>query len=151
MTATPEAEGPPIVTGGDPQQSTILVFDPDGLAKHGELPATWRPLTERYRIIWCRVPADGALTEASELLSDDGGTTAPVYVLASGRATYPVQRLLAEHPDRAEALLLVDPPDDAADQGRVIARSEGGPRDRIPPPLPLGHPDVVAALERAIS
>jgi pimeloyl-ACP methyl ester carboxylesterase len=33
---------------------------------------------------------------------------------------------------------------------RVVAYSEGGPRDRVPPPLPLGHPDVVAGVRAAL-
>lgn len=33
---------------------------------------------------------------------------------------------------------------------RVVARSAGGQRDRVPPPLPLGHPDVVDSVRAAL-
>ncbi|MDQ3577794.1 MAG: hypothetical protein M3443_09395, partial [Actinomycetota bacterium] len=33
---------------------------------------------------------------------------------------------------------------------RVVAQSRGGGRDRVVPPLPLGHPDVVAAVEEVL-
>lgn len=141
MTVNPETEGPPIVTGGDPDHPTILVFDPDGLAKHGELPATWRPLSEHRRIVWCRVPTGGALTEGAELLVDEG-LTQPVHVVAGGEAVAPVLRLLDEHPIAA-TVLLVKPPPEADTDGEVIVRGDGGP-------FPLGHPDVVAAVERAV-
>ncbi|MGC7097776.1 hypothetical protein ACPZ19_24165 [Amycolatopsis lurida] len=141
MTANPETEGPPIVTGGDPGHPTILVFDPDGLAKHGDLPATWRPLSEHRRIVWCRVPSDGALTEGAELLTGDG-LTRPVHVVAGGVAVTPVRRLLDENPAEV-TLLLVDPPPGEDTDGDVIVRGDGGP-------FPLGHPDVVAAVERSL-
>ena len=34
---------------------------------------------------------------------------------------------------------------------RVVAHSTGGPRDRVPAPLPLGHPDVVAGIKQSIA
>ncbi|AXB43766.1 hypothetical protein A4R43_15555 [Amycolatopsis albispora] len=114
------------------------MFDPNGLAKHGELPATWRPLTERRRVVWCRVPADGALTEAAELLAD-GGLTPPVHVVCGAQAVHPVLRVLDDQPDAAASLLLVNPPPEARNTGEVITLED----------LPLGHPEVVAAVERA--
>ena len=48
MSAEPvRSEGPAVVTAGDPSGPKVIVLDPAGAAKHGELPATWRPLTEK--------------------------------------------------------------------------------------------------------
>jgi hypothetical protein len=49
-----------------------------------------------------------------------------------------------EHRDQFVALR------NAGTQVRIIAHSTGGKSDRVPPPLPLGHPDVVAAVTRVL-
>jgi hypothetical protein len=57
------------------------------------------------------------------------------------------------------SVLLVDPgpvepgdrlPATAEVPTRVVARSMGGDRDRVEPPIPLGHPDVVDGVITAL-
>ncbi|MGI6871657.1 hypothetical protein [Amycolatopsis sp. 3B14] len=171
------AEGPAAVTEGTPDGPTVLVLDPTGLAKHEGLPATWRDKTSQWQVVWCRLPSDGGLTQADDLLSDPPAEA--VHVVASGPFADGALRLAEKHSGALRSLLLVDP---AADQFvppgdgeiadrhweddhreridalaksgvpvRVVAHSTGGAEDRIPAPLPLGHPDVVAGVERAIT
>ncbi|MEU8635760.1 hypothetical protein AB0C38_26645 [Amycolatopsis sp. NPDC048633] len=181
MAAAPDptrSEGPPVVTIGDPSGPKIIVLDPAGTARHGELPATWRPLAERRAIFWCRIAAGGALTEADDLVGDHGPGDPEIAVVASGPFAAEALQLVERHTGAAAYLLLVDPASDAwlpsgdataADEAwlaehddvvaklreagtevRVVASSTGGPADRVPPPLPLGHPDVVAAVRSAL-
>ncbi|GAB3499054.1 hypothetical protein [Amycolatopsis cihanbeyliensis] len=166
----PRAEGPAVVIEGPDGGPTILVLDPGGAAKHAELPATWRELAERRQVAWCRLPADGSLTDAEELLSDAGQLGSPVDMVTSGPATGTVLDLAGRHPGNVRALLLVDPPvessadaearalavrfqelDRAGVAVETVARSPGGPRDRVEPPLPLGHPDVADAVDRVVA
>jgi hypothetical protein len=172
------SEGPSVVTAGDPSGPKIIVLDPAGAARHDELPATWRPLAEKRGIFWCRVPAGGALTEADDLVGDHGPGDPDIAVVASGPFAAEALQLVERHEGAATHLLLVDPASDAflpsgdaaqaneawlaerADvvaklreagtEVRVIASSTEGPEDRVPPPLPLGHPDVVAAVRSAL-
>jgi hypothetical protein len=179
MTAEPaRSEGPSVVTAGDLSGPKILVLDSAGAARHDELPATWRPLAGRRGIVWCRVPAGGALSEADELLGDAGPGDPEIAVVASGPFAAQALQLIERHPGAAAHLLLVDPASDAflpsgdaakANEAwlaehddvvaklreagtdvRIAASSTEGPEDRVPPPLPLGHPDVVAAVRSAL-
>ncbi|WP_329048025.1 hypothetical protein OG738_37210 [Amycolatopsis sp. NBC_01488] len=170
--------GPAVVTAGDPSGPKLVVLDPAGAARHDELPATWRPLAERRGIFWCRVPAGGALTEADDLVGDRGPGDPEIAVVASGPFAAEALQLVERHPGAATHLLLVDPASDAflpsgdaaeanenwlaehddvvaklretGTEVRVVASTTGGPADRVPPPLPLGHPDVVAAVQSAL-
>ncbi|WP_410675974.1 hypothetical protein [Amycolatopsis sp. cmx-4-68] len=179
MTAEPaRSEGPSVVTAGDLSGPKILVLDPAGAARHDELPATWRPLAGRRGIVWCRVPVGGALTEADDLMGDQGPSDPEIAVVASGPFAAEALQLVERHPGAATHLLLVDPASDAflpsgdaakANEAwlaehddvvaklreagtdvRIAASSTDGPEDRVPPPLPLGHPDVVAAVRSAL-
>jgi hypothetical protein len=170
------AEGPAAVTEGTPDGPTVLVLDPTGLAKHEGLPATWRDKTDAWQVVWCRLPADGALTQADDILADPPGET--VHVVASGPFADGALRLAEQHAGSVRSVLLIDPAadeyvppgdgeiadrhweddhreriDGLAKDGvevRVVAHSTGGATDRIPAPLPLGHPDVVAGVASAI-
>ncbi|RSM90462.1 hypothetical protein DMH04_03065 [Kibdelosporangium aridum] len=151
---------------------TVLVLDPSGAASHGELPATWRELTNRWNVVWCRLPADDSASQLAEYMR---GVEGPVDVVASGASSSAAMVLGDRYPDVIRSVLLVDPaageaPVDPAtakiadelwmrreadhvnalaEQGvqvRVIAHSFAGDRDRRDPPLPLGHPDVVKVL-----
>ncbi|QWF77800.1 hypothetical protein [Amycolatopsis sp. CA-230715] len=167
---------PNVVWHGDGGCPTVLVLDPAGAANHGELPATWRDLAERRQVVWCRLSEDGALSEAFELLADPDVLTRPVDVVTSGPVAGTVLELVSRRPAAVRSLLLVDPAaedtgarDDAAPADErwaesvrsvrqaaeadgvtvaVIAHSTPSEEDRVPPPLPLGHPDVVAAVAR---
>lgn len=172
------SEGPAVVTAGDPSGPKVIVLDPAGAAKHDELPATWRPLAEERAVFWCRMPAGGALTEADDLLGDAGPHDPEIAVVASGPFAAEALQLVERHPGAATHLLLVDPASDAflasddalqandawlaehddvvaklletGTEVRVVASSAVSPEDRVPPPLPLGHPDVVSAVRRAL-
>lgn len=163
------AEGPSVVFEGQEDAPTVLVLDPAGAAKHAAVPATWRKLAESRRLIWCRLPADGSLSEAEELLADPDGLRAPIDVVTSGPAVPTVVDLLSRHADTVRSLLLIDPGGgvgDASEPASVtsrreelrkagvtietVAESPGGTRDRVEPPMPLGHPDVLDAVERAL-
>ncbi|MGW4485386.1 hypothetical protein ACWEOE_16300 [Amycolatopsis sp. NPDC004368] len=166
------ARGPALVTAGPRGARRLLVLDPAGEANHDGLPSTWRPLTDEYEIVWCRLPVDGAAREAASALSEPR----PVDVVASGPFAGEALRLANEYRDHVRSVLLVDPaaegvvsPGDAgtadetwlADHGNEVAvlRDAGidvdllahsSESDRLPAPLPLGHPRVVAALRTAL-
>jgi hypothetical protein len=172
------SEGPSAVTAGDATGPKVIVLDPAGAAKHDELPATWRPLAEKRGVFWCRMPAGGALTEADDVLRDAGPGDPEIAVVAGGPFAAEALQLAERHPGAAAQLLLVDPASDAflpsgdaakaneawlaehddvvaklreaGTEVRVVASSTEGPEDRVPPPLPLGHPDVVAAVRAAL-
>lgn len=173
------ADGPAVVTEGTPDGPIVLVLDPAGEAKHDGLPATWRDQLGKGMVIWARVPSEGALTETDQILGDAPGRGKILHLLASGPCTDEALRLAEAHTEAVRSVLLVDPGvtgyveaghgQDVAEQWeraterrrwaltrcgvdvKVIAHSAGGERDRVPAPLPLGHPDVVAAAQKAIA
>lgn len=171
------AGGPAVVTEGTPDGPIVLVLDPAGEAKHEGLPATWRDELDSWLVIWCRVPSEGGLGGAEQFLTDPPGNRKTVHVLASGLCADEALRLAEAHPEAVRSVLLVDPGasrlgeagDDVDEKWeqdneqrrweltrsgvdiRVVARSSGGARDRIPAPLPLGHPDVVTGVKTAIA
>jgi pimeloyl-ACP methyl ester carboxylesterase len=173
------ADGPPAVIEGTPGRPIVLVLDPAGAAKHEGLPATWRRFTDSWQVVWCRLPADGSLSEADEILADPPTLGRAAHVVASGPYGEAALGLAERHPDTVRSVLLVDPAasgyveageGDVADEHwerdtaprrealnrsgvevRVLAHSEGGERDRIPAPLPLGHPDVVDAVQQSVA
>ncbi|HVV13001.1 hypothetical protein [Amycolatopsis sp.] len=171
------ARGPSAVTEGTPDGPIVLVLDPAGAAPHEDLPATWRELGEQWRIVWCRLPADGGLSEADDILGDRPGKL--VHLVASGPYADTALRLAERYSESVRSVLLVDPgargfvePGDGpeADEDwenetetrrwaltrsgvevHTIAHSEGGKRDRVPAPLPLGHPDVATAVSKFVA
>jgi hypothetical protein len=173
------ADGPPAVTEGTPGRPIVLVLDPTGAAKHEALPATWRPFGDRWQIVWCRLPADGGLSEADEILTDPPTPGRIAHVVTSGPYGEAALGLAERHPGTVRSVLLVDPAAtgyiEVGDCGvadehwekeiaprraalnrsgievRVVAHSEGGERDRVPAPLPLGHPDVVEAVQQSVA
>lgn len=154
------ADGPAAVTEGTPDGPIVLVLDPAGEAKHGGLPATWREQTRSWRVLWCRMPADGGLGEADELMADPPGEGV-VHVVSGGAAAGNALRLAEEHAGTVRSLLLVDPADDEAggtaerhqklrDAGVEVEVFEHAPGETQVDPIPLGHPDVVAAVAKSI-
>ncbi|RKT54022.1 hypothetical protein [Saccharothrix australiensis] len=122
-----ETEGPSVVWAGPSDAPVVLVLDPAGAAPHGELPATWRPLTEHLRVAWCRLPvADDSLREAEAVLADLRGRD--VHVVAGAAAGSGVGDLANRHRDQVRSV------------------------QTFAAPLPLGHPDVVlAVLEKLLA
>ncbi|MFC4002028.1 hypothetical protein ACFS2C_19235 [Prauserella oleivorans] len=161
--AEPRREGPSLVWAGPADGPTVVVLDPAGEAKHGELPPTWADLVARRRVCWVRLPVEGALTEAEELLSDPSGLGTPLDIVVSGPLAFEGLDMATRHPDVVRSVLVVDPEPgehvdrrlrDLAEAGvtaTVVARRAASERDRIPPPLPLGHPDVTAAVAGAVA
>jgi pimeloyl-ACP methyl ester carboxylesterase len=167
--------GPPAVPEGTPDGPIVLVLDPSGAAKHDELPATWRDFAREWHVLWSRVPADPGLTRPEEYLT---APDRAVTLVASGASADDALGLAEKHPTAVRAVLLVDPGTDryvAPERGEAetghwedatasrrksleeqgvtvetVALSTGGERDRVPAPVPLGHPDVAEAVRKAI-
>lgn len=175
----PREHGPPVVVDGPPDAPAIIVFDPAGAAKHEDIPASWHSLLWERRLIWCRMPAENAIAEADDAMAELATRDATVDAVTSGPLAEVAMMFARRWASEVRSLLLVDPaaPDQrfAAEEAeiadalwekrsrrrireleeagvavRVVAHSAGGERDRIPPPLPLGHPDVVAVIRSAI-
>lgn len=176
----PRSAGPALVARGRLVHSAILVLDPAGAAKHDDVPASWHPMSLEHLLLWCRIPADTSLAEADRALSELARQNAVVDVLTSGPAAGAAMDLAERNASSVRSVLLVDPaaphdhfggPEAAAaderwadaardrmaelqDAGidvRIVAHSCGGGRDRVPPPLPLGHPDLVELVRTAIT
>ncbi|MFC3891497.1 hypothetical protein ACFOWZ_08410 [Lentzea rhizosphaerae] len=148
------ATGPGVVADGPAGSPTILVIDPAGEAVHDEIPATWRELTDRMRIVWLRVPAaPGWQSTVDTVLTRHQDETQPVLdVVSSGPIAADVIDLVRRHEDLVRSVLLVDPEVDVDEPfARVVARSHATPDDRVPAPLPLGHPDVVFSVVEALN
>lgn len=120
------------------------------------------------------------LGDADEVLGTLAARDTVVDMVASGPIAEPAMRLAGRHAGHVRSLLLVDPgavsDEVSADRAegadlawsrrmserrreldaegirvRVVAHSKPGERDRIDPPLPLGHPDVVSAVTQALA
>ncbi|MEU4806167.1 hypothetical protein [Actinosynnema sp. NPDC023587] len=126
MTET-EPSGPSVVRSGPTGAPVVLVLDPAGAAPHGELPATWRPLTEHLRVVWCRLPVvDEPLRAAEDVLAELAGQE--VHLVAGAAAGADVGELANRHRDQVRSV------------------------QTFAAPLPLGHPDVVlTVLERLLA
>ncbi|MBK1788417.1 hypothetical protein [Prauserella cavernicola] len=165
----PRTHGPALVREGQSGAPAILVLDPLGEAKHGDLPPTWSGLVADRHVCWCRLPADGARTEAEDLLADPDAIGYTVDLVVSGPVAFEGLGMAARHPDTVRSVLLVAPESHSLHDGEdliaarttelesegvvvtVVARSFEGERDRIGPPLPLGHPDVAVAIHHALT
>lgn len=176
----PRDSGPAVVADGPASAPVILVFDPAGVAKREDIPATWHTLLDDRQVLWCRIPAMDSPAEVDAALSEQGTVLTAVDVVASGPCTELAMVFGKQRASSVRSVLLVDPaaPDDrfATEEAdiadalweersrqrmrelestgvtvRVIAHSTGGDTDRVPPPLPLGHPDVVEAVSEAIA
>ncbi|ANZ38033.1 hypothetical protein BBK82_20195 [Lentzea guizhouensis] len=147
------AAGPGVVVDGPAGAPTVLVIDPAGEAVHDGIPATWRPLTDTVRVVWLRVPAAPTWqSTVDKVLAAHRDDESPVRldVVCSGPIAADVVDLVRRHEHLVNSVLLVDPETEiAAPFGKVIARTHPSADDRVPAPMPLGHPDVVnAVIER---
>ncbi|MET8757688.1 hypothetical protein [Lentzea sp. NPDC004782] len=153
FTQPARATGPGVVSDGRLGTSTVLVIDPAGEASHDEIPATWRPLADRMRIVWLRVPAAPTWKSTVDkvLTRHRDDTSTVLDVVTSGPVAADVVDLVRSHSDLVRSVLLVDPEVEVDEPfARVVVRSHDTPDDRIPAPLPLGHPDVVSGVVSAL-
>ncbi|AUS80370.1 hypothetical protein C1701_20775 [Actinoalloteichus sp. AHMU CJ021] len=146
---SPES-GPGVVTAGPPESPTVMVLDPAGEAVHGELPATWRSLSARYRVEWVRWPAlPNPAHLAASLLGE-----APVVLLTTRDLVDTAEWLATRPRSGVDAVYLLagpalpEPPEVPDHFGSVPVREldPAGTRNERRRPLPLGHPIVVAAM-----
>lgn len=146
------ATGPGVVSDGPAGAPTVLVIDPAGEAPHNEIPATWRDLTDRLRIVWLRVPAvpewkSTVDTVLARHRDDDIRTV--LDVVTSGPIAADVLDLVRRHENLVRSVLLVDPEIPVDEPfAQVIAHDNNA---LTPAPLSLGHPDVVFGVVKALN
>ncbi|WP_367129750.1 hypothetical protein [Saccharothrix sp. HUAS TT1] len=127
MDEEPRTEGPSVVWAGPPDAPAVVVLDPAGVGRHGDLPGTWRPLTEHLQVMWCRLPAtDEPWREADEVLSEFADRAVPVHLVAGAAAGAEVGELIRRHED-------------------LISSAQ-----TFAAPVPLGHPEVVLEVLREL-
>lgn len=118
-------EGPSVVWAGPADAPAVVVLDPAGVGIHGDLPATWRPLTEYLQVMWCRLPAaEGG--EVDEVLREFEGRSVPVHLVAGAAAGSGVGELVKRH------------------EGIITSVQT------FAAPVPLGHPEVVLEVLREL-
>lgn len=151
----PRSDGPAVVWAGLEHGPALVVVDPSGAARHDDLPATWHAVAEEFQVAWCRVPASTrSLEDIEDVLETLAERRSPVTMVASGNACGPAMAIATQFSDLVENVLLVDPVGDEQESSvptRVVARSDGSDTDRVEPPLPLGHPDVVRGVTEAMA
>jgi hypothetical protein len=153
----PRADGPPVVWAGPEVGPALVVIDPTGAAKHDDLPATWHQLARTHQVAWCRLPASHrSLEDVEDVLESLVERRPPsVALVAAGDTAQDAIALAEQFSDLVSQVLLVDPGPDIprSDLTSVIARSGDEPPelDRVAPPLPLGHPDVVTGVVTALA
>ncbi|HEX4723920.1 MAG TPA: hypothetical protein VH333_15495 [Pseudonocardiaceae bacterium] len=158
VTETVRADGPAMVVKGPDHGPVVVVLDPSGDAKHDELPATWRPIAEDIGVVWWRLPsARRASQKGGRLLADLPGGHDRVHLVGVHDAALLTLSLAVDHRDLVRSAVLVDPPwpeHDSSAVGRIVndpglvvreVRTDAA-GDR----LPIGHPDVVAAVVREL-
>jgi hypothetical protein len=158
VTETVRADGPAMVAKGPDHGPVVVVLDPSGDAKHGELPATWRPLTEDIGVVWWRLPSALRAGPTDDRLLDDlPGHHDRVYLVGVHDAALLTLSLAAGHRDLVRLVVLVDPPwpeHDLSAMRRILHDPEPPVRqvriDGTGDRLPVGHPDVVAEVVRAL-
>lgn len=156
-TADVRADGPPVVHKGPTGHTTVVVLDPRGDAKHGELPATWRPLAEDVDVVWLRLPTmlrDGR--DPRSVVDDLDREGRTLHLVGCGEAALLALSLAKRHESAARSLVLVDPPWPSTDVSTAraavgdialdVSQVETGPGAA----LPIGHPDVVRAVLQAL-
>jgi pimeloyl-ACP methyl ester carboxylesterase len=132
-----------------------VVLDPQGDAKHGELPATWRSLAEDVEVVWWRLPT--MVREGRDVgsLIADLAVDERLYLVGAGDAALLTLSLARQYRAGVASVVLVDPPwpDDVEAGQRIVddpslevAQVWTDPDDT----LPIGHPDVVRAVLLAL-
>lgn len=141
------AEGPDVVRGGPADAPRVVVLDPYGEARHGELPLAWRSLAEDVRVEWWRLPAVGA-GPGIEVLPRGLADGRPVRLVAAGAGALLAASLVLARPSAVRSVVLVDPPWelDIRSLGEVASDVVLTRPDDTSDLLPLSHPDVLAAV-----
>lgn len=78
------AGGPAVVTEGTPDGPIALVLDPAGEGTRDTLPATCCDLLADWRAMWCRMPGEGGLGAAAEILTDPPGNRKTAHLVTAG-------------------------------------------------------------------
>jgi pimeloyl-ACP methyl ester carboxylesterase len=161
------AQGPAEVRKGPLEVAAVVVLDPSGEGIHGGLPATWRPLTEDVGVVWCRLPAIRRQRLAgSHLLTEIAGGRQRIHLVGVGTSCLLATGLAMANRDLVRSLILVDPPwpgDDLRELVRFVdedtlviqqieTTTKAAPGIGAEPDerLPIGHPEVVAAIVRIL-
>lgn len=119
--------GPSVVWAGPADAPAVVVLDPAGVGVHGDLPASWRPLTEYLQVMWCRLPASqDPWHEVDEVLTEFVDRGVPVHLVAGAAAGSEVGDLIKRHE-------------------HTIASAQ-----TFAAPVPLGHPEVVLEVVREL-
>jgi pimeloyl-ACP methyl ester carboxylesterase len=151
--------GPVVVRGGGGSATAVVVVDPSGAAPHGDLPATWQAVAADVDLLWWRLPADpgDATAEAARAIR----AHRRVYLVGAGAAALRTLTLAVVHPERVQAVILVDPPwphDELAAVRALVARRVGEVHQFTtvasapgPATLPLGHPDVLGQVMNIVT
>jgi hypothetical protein len=97
---------PPLLRGLDYGPALVVLDAADSAP--AELPASWRPLAQRFQIAWCAVPAgaraQSAIEDVVESLADRYAHTHVVARTSVGEAA---ARVVAEFPDAVRTVMLV--------------------------------------------
>ena len=150
------ADGPAVVRNGPSDGLTVVVLDPLGEAKHDAVPATWRSVADEVGVVWWRLPAterpaEPGADQPTGLL--DGVGTA--HLVGANGAALLTLALAVGHRDQVASVVLVDPPWPVSDLPYVrrIVGDPDLPLQQVvtADALPLGHPDVVRAVLRAVA
>lgn len=150
------ADGPAVVRSGPRGGLTVVVLDPLGEAKHDAVPATWRSVADEVDIVWWRLPATARPTapgaDGPTGLLDGVGTA---HLVGAGSAALLTLAIAVAHRDEVASVVLVDPPWPVGDLPHVrrIVDDTDLPIQQVDTAdaLPLGHPDVVRAVLRAVA
>jgi len=156
-TETVRADGPALVAKGPDHGPLVVVLDPSGEAKHDELPATWRPLTEDIGVAWWRLPSARRAGRTGDRLLEGLPEHNRVHLVGVHNAALLALSLAIHHRDRVRSVVLVDPPwpeHDLSTVGRIVNDPDLIVRqirtDQAGDSLPVGHPDVLAAVVREL-
>jgi pimeloyl-ACP methyl ester carboxylesterase len=149
-TAQVRADGPAVVRKGPAGLPAVVVLDPLGDAKHGELPATWRSLAEDVEVVWWRLPTMARDCRDVGSLIADLAVDRRLYLVGAGDAALLTLSLARQHRAVVESVVLVDPPwSGGVETGQRIVDDptvEVFQVDTGTDALPIGHPDVVRAV-----
>ncbi len=159
------AQGPVEVRKGPLEVAAVVVLDPSGESKHGELPATWRPLTEDVGVVWCRLPAIRRQHLAGDhLLPQLAGGRQRIHLVGVGESALLALGLALAHRDLVRSLIVIDPPwpgdhlreltrfiDENTLHVQQIETTNGtAPGVGVEATLPIGHPEVVRAIVQVL-